>query len=96
MHKSTRTIDDDNQCTRRQQQSARTISFNNKPCKDGIQDLIITTHKDTQQTFKWNLGESIVEIKLLKKIHFKRVVNLVQCLSLLVSNHDLLLLKLEC
>jgi hypothetical protein len=72
MHKSTRTIDDDNQCTRRQQQSKMTIGFNNEPCKAGIQNLIITTQKDTQQTVKWNLGESIVEFKLKKEIAFQK------------------------
>jgi hypothetical protein len=72
MHKLTRTIDDDNQCTSRQQQSMMTIGFNNEPCKVGIQDLIITTHKNTQQTFRWNLGESIVEIKLKKEIAFQK------------------------
>jgi hypothetical protein len=72
MHKSTRPIDDDNQCTSREQQSMMTVGFNNEPCKVGIQDLIITTHKKTQQTFKWNLGKSIVEIKLKKEIAFQK------------------------
>jgi hypothetical protein len=72
MHKSTRTIDDDNQCTSRQQQSMMTIGFNNEPCKASIQDLIITTHKDTQQTFKWNLGKLILEIKLKKETAFQK------------------------
>ncbi len=49
-----------------------TIGFNNEPCKASIQDLIITTHKDTRQTFKWNLGELIVEIKLKKEIAFQK------------------------
>lgn len=72
MHKLRRTIDDDNQCTSREQQSMMTVGFNNEPCKVGIQDLIITTRKKTQQTFKWNLGKLVVEIKLKKEIAFQK------------------------
>jgi hypothetical protein len=39
---------------------------------DGCKFVIITTYKNTKQTHNWNLGMSIGEIKLKKKLHFKR------------------------
>jgi hypothetical protein len=43
------------------------VGFNDKACIDEIQDSIVTTHKNIQQTLKWNLGTLIVEIELIKK-----------------------------